>query len=117
MKKLRILIFCLCVMSASVCFPQSNMSQCVTIREPRLEAKKGFPNVFHPFVYLYNKITGAGKRKAMIRPFLNVECLELSRSEVVANSPNDSQKVEVKAGARLSDPNDIITFNYTVTGG
>jgi hypothetical protein len=71
-------------------------------------------------VYLSNKITGNGKRKAMIRPFLNVECLELSRTEVVADSQNDSQKVEVKAGARTSpyfDPKDIITFNYTVTGG
>ena len=49
----------------------------------------------------------------MVRPSANMECLELSKTEVFANSLNNSQTIEVTATPESED----LTINYTVTGG
>jgi hypothetical protein len=115
MKKLPMLIFCLCVIFSSVCFADNPVRKCV--EKKVTTRKKKAPAIFRPFVYLFNKITG--KHEPMVRPMVNLECLELSKTDVYASSSNNFQTIEVTTtpDPARADPTDVLTFNYTVSGG
>jgi hypothetical protein len=115
MKKLPLLIFCLCMFFSSVCFAENPARKCV--EKTAVTRKKKAPAIFRPFVYLFNKITG--KREPMVRSMVNMGCLELSKTDVHTNSSNNFQTVEVTAtpDPKRADPTDVPTFNYTVSGG
>ncbi len=109
------LIFCLCVIFSSVCLAEEKMRKCV--ENPVTTRKKKSPAIFRPFINLFNKITG--KSEPMIRPFVNMGCLELSKTSVYTNASNNFQTLDVTAtpDPARTDPTDVITFNYTVSGG
>lgn len=117
MKKLPFVIFYLCIIFTPVCLAADGKQTCVVAPTEKV-VKKRAPLIFRPFVKLLNKITG--KREPMTRPALDLECLELSRTEVSLSSSTGSQLIEVKAtasmGGVLLDETET-TFNYTVSGG
>ena len=118
MKKLPLLIFYFCVIFTPVCLAETGNQTCVIAPTEKI-VKKRAPLIFRPFVKLFNKITG--KREPMTRPFLHLECLELSKTEVSLSSSNGSQLIEVKATASngniLLDDTWRTTFHYAVSGG
>ena len=113
MKKL-LLLFALCTIFSPVCPAETPTRKC--LEKPVVTPRKKAPAIFRPFVYLFNKVTG--KVEPMARPFTNMECLELSKVEIFAGSPADSQIIDVTGTPDQSrDPTDTFTVNYTVTGG
>ena len=60
----------------------------------------------------------------IVRPFANMTNVVLSQTEIVANCPansnicsNNKRTIEVSSEAVSSDPTDVLTYNYTVSGG
>jgi len=114
MKKLPVLVLCLCAFFTSVCLAQNPARKCLEKKVATRQKKA--PAIFRPFVYLFNKVTG--KSEPMIRPMVNMGCLELSKTEIFANSSNNFQTVEITAtpDPDRADPTNVPTFNYTVSG-
>ncbi len=68
--------------------------------------------------------TRINERTDGARPFANMTNVVLSQTEIVANCPTNSnvcsnakRTIEVSSEAVSSDPTDVLTYNYTVSGG
>ncbi len=95
---------------------------------------RGVPNGFatstdpHGFIFQFT----AGRRNKRegdkIRPFANVDSVTLSNREIIIPCPPgtvpregtvcpDGSTIAVATSASSSDPTDVLTYNYTVSGG
>lgn len=79
----------------------------------------GFPNIFRPIGDLFKKIFSSPKPTYC--PFINIESLTLSTTEVFETSltkVNCKNNSQIKVFAKSADSEgSVITYNYEVTGG
>jgi len=82
----------------------------------------------HGFIFQFTAGRRNGRIGDTIRPFANVDSVTLSNREIVIPCPPDTRPAEgsncpegstvnVATSASSSDPTDVLTYNYTVSGG
>ncbi|HEY0457651.1 MAG TPA: hypothetical protein VGC97_00785 [Pyrinomonadaceae bacterium] len=92
----------------------------------------GVPNGFvpstdpHGFIFQFTAGRRNSRKGDIIRPFANVNTLTVSNREIVIPCPPgqvsdqpcpEGSTVTVATGASSTDPTDVLTYSYTVSGG
>jgi hypothetical protein len=119
MKKLPILIFCVCVIFSSVCFAE-NREKVGFVYSKVIRDK--FPSVFRPVKRWLRRILGVKIKSVDRLVIADLTNVILSRTEIMTdcsvknNSCTDNQLIEISTEATNPD-NSVLIFEYQVSSG
>lgn len=119
MKKLAILILCLCVFS-SISLAQSEKTGAKS-PDPRSTTKKGFPNIFRPITGWFKGLFAEKIVCQLTHP--HIKNISLSQDEITATiSASENSTVLPDSIVQVVSEGDdfefdVLTFKYEVSGG
>jgi hypothetical protein len=129
-KKMKNRLFCLCLVLSLCVFadgraPLKNEvfseTQAFKLNNPNAESE--IPNIFRTVVVVFRKIFGIRRGVVYCPPPASVTNLTLDKTEIFASCSSDGKSCSdntqtVKISTAAYDPeNDVLTYNYVVTGG